>query len=96
MNRGAEAGIPCRRSSSTCPSSWTSSRTTNPTAKRQPQIHEYAAIETSIDPDVTKSLNLKSASTSALNLKMSKPTAAIGAQSFRPSSRSRPCGWIGS
>ena len=31
-----------------------------------------------------------------LELEEQDPTAAIGAHSFRPSSRQRPCGWIGS
>ena len=96
MKSGAEAGMPWRRSSATCPSSWIRSRKTKPTAKRQPQIQAYAPIETSIDPAVTKIFSLKSARIAVLNLKMRRPNAAIGAQSFRPSPESRPRGWIGS
>jgi hypothetical protein len=69
MKSGAEAGTPCLRSSSTCPSSWTKMRSTKPTANFQPQIQAYAAIETSIEADVAKILNLKTASKTALNLK---------------------------
>ncbi len=38
MNIGALALIPSRRSWITCPISWTSSRSTKPTANFQPQI----------------------------------------------------------
>ncbi len=68
MNIGADAGMPSRRSWTTCPSSWTSSSRTKPTANFQPQIQAYAATETSIVPEVAKILNLKSARRAALNL----------------------------
>ena len=39
LAKSAEAGIPWRRSSSTCPISWTSRSRTKPTPNLQPQIH---------------------------------------------------------
>jgi hypothetical protein len=53
-------------------------------------------METSNVADVAKIFSLKMARIAALNLKMRKPTAAMGAHSFRPSSPRRPRGWIGS
>ena len=87
MNIGAETGSPSRLASRTWPSSWTSRSTTKPIANCQPQKSAYAAIEMSIEPATVKILNLKIANTRNFSFQNRKPTAAIGAQSFRPMSR---------
>ena len=61
-------------------------RTTKPIANGSPQIHAYAAIETSIDAAVVKTLSLKR---SAPYLTIRKPIARTGAKSFRTRSRDR-------
>jgi hypothetical protein len=67
MKTGADALAP-RRSAMTWPISWMNSSTTNPTAKRQPQMSAYAATDTSIEPDVVRSLSLGSSSNTVLPL----------------------------
>jgi hypothetical protein len=60
MKTGALAWMPSRRSWMTWPISCTNSSTTKPTANFQPQIRLYAATDTSIDPDVVRTLSFGS------------------------------------
>ena len=62
-------------------------------AKGSPQIHAYAAIETSIEPPVVTTLNL---SRRPPNLRTRRPNPTKGAVSFRKRSRTPDRGLIGS
>ena len=93
MNRGALAGTPWRLSSKTCPSSWTKIRSTKPIAKGSPQIHVYAAIETSIEAPVVTTLNFRSRPP---NFRSRKPRPTIGAVSLAQRSPIPDRGLIGS
>jgi hypothetical protein len=85
MNIGALAWTPSRRSWMTWPISWMNSSTTKPTANLQPQMSEYAAMLTSIDPDVVRILSLGRASSATLpNFRARAPATNSG-----PSSRRR-------
>jgi hypothetical protein len=87
MNIGALAWMPSRRSWRTCPISWMKSSTTKPTANLQPQISEYAAMLTSIDPDVVRTLSLGSASSATLPNFSAKAPATSSGPSRRPQPR---------
>ena len=80
MKSGALARTPSRRSCTTCPISWTSRSSTKPIANCQPQISEYAAIDTSIEPEVVRILSFGRISSSAFSFTpsfaMSTPSAA--------------------
>ena len=93
MNSGADAGTPWRRSSSTCPISWTKISTTSPTPNHQPPSSAYAPTETIIDAPTVKIFSLKRI---APNLTRNAPAAAIGAQIRFSRSRKGRCsrtGW---
>ena len=101
MNIGADASIPSRRSWITCPISWTSRRITKPAANDQPQMSEYAAIETSIVAEVESTLIFGSRSRIAFALLANAMTAtAIGPRNFFARSVNEPDrpppGWMGS
>ncbi len=92
MKSGAEAGTPCRRSSSTCPISCTKISPTRPTPNHQPPSSAYAPTDTSIDAPTLKIFSFQR---TAPNLAMNAPAAAIGAQIRRKMLRqSVPRGWI--
>ena len=80
MKSGALAGTPWRRSSITWPSSCTKMSSTKPIANGRPQIHAYAAIETSIEAAVVKTLSLKRI---APYLTTRNPIASTGAKILR-------------
>ncbi len=87
MNMGALASTPSRRSWMTWPISWTSSSSTNPTANLQPQMRLYAAIDTSIVPDVVRILSLPAKSSANLAYFRIRPRPTTNGASSRRSPR---------
>ena len=96
MKSGAEAGMPWRAQLGHVPEFVDQEQEDETHCEAPAPDPGIRPDRDDIDPAVTKIFSLKSARIAVLNLKMRRPNAAIGAQSFRPSPESRPRGWIGS